>query len=78
MVDTQGQRAKRGAKANGFRFESGWPAWIVRDEVTHARRDTLENSCRYLPNPATPCIFAGSSTNNRNTSSGTSHSHVMP
>jgi len=32
--------------------------------------DTVENSCRYLAKPATPCIFAGSSANAMKTLSG--------
>jgi hypothetical protein len=39
---------------------------------------TVENSSRYFANPDTPCISASSSTRIMKTSSGRSHSHVMP
>lgn len=39
---------------------------------------TLENSCLYSASPEIPCIFASSRTNNMNTSSDTSHSHLIP
>jgi hypothetical protein len=40
--------------------------------------DTLENSCLYLASPETSFILASSRTSNMKTSSGTSHSHLIP
>ena len=60
-------------RSRGYEFP---PGRLPSRSMSAAQR-TVKNSLRYFAKPDTPCIRGVSSANTMNTSSGTSHSHVM-